>query len=206
MGFMDSLLWGVHLWVWLYLGLSVVLFISVAMYFYREVIRKKYYDIRFPEKVLRIVIHYKSGYFKEYWRLVPDNDFFVIDKKQYQFNDSSIKKENDFFIEGKAPKQIIRVDGKEYQFDNLFSLKNRWKKYPEIHYIFNKPSPLNFDLAKDELDFTASQLEEFKENDLFKKLLTLDTERSFLMFILFAVIINLVGTIFIIAKIMEWIA
>ena len=205
MTFLQSTFLGVRIWILFYLGLSVIMFGGVMIYFFREKLRKKYYEIRFPEKLLKVVIHYKSGMFKEYWRLVPDLEYFVIEKKQYQFDSKHILKENDFFLRGIPPKQIVKIEGKEYQFDNLFQLKNRWTKYPEVHYFYNSPMPLSFDMSKGKIEFSSQQLEEFKQNDLFRKLLTLDTEKSFLTFILLLNIINLMASGFIIARLMEWI-
>ncbi len=196
---------GVRIWIWFYFGLSIILFIGVAIYWYRERIRKKYYEFRYPEKLVKVVIHYKSMMYKEYWRIIPDDMFFSIENKKYEFNDKNILKENEFFSKKSKNKTIIKIKGKEYIFEDLLGIKHRHTKYMEMHYFFNNPNPINFNLSEKKLDFSAKQLFDFKENDLFAKLLTLQGERSLMMIILILSIVNIIVSMFLVAKIMGWV-
>ena len=64
MGFFTNELLGVKLWIWLYFALSIMGGMTVLIFWFREKVRRKYYELRFPEKLIKIVIHYKSGLFK----------------------------------------------------------------------------------------------------------------------------------------------
>ena len=195
---------GVRGWIWGYLAFSVAVFIFVLIWFYKEKIRKKYYEIRFPEKLLKVVIHFKSGYFKEYWRLIPDTEEFIIDSKIYKYSDKKVLKDNEFYLRKKNAALKAVVDGKEYDINDKCKLIRRWRSYPEIHYFFNIPIPIDFDLSSKSLEFSSKQLQEFKDNDLFGKLLSLDAEKNMLVFLLVMAIINILISAFILAKIMGW--
>jgi len=205
MGFLDKVLWGARVWIWLYLLLSIFLFIGVLIFFFRERIRRKYYELRFPEKLINIVMHYKGGYKKQYARLIPDDDSFVIDGKRYPYSNKAILKDNDCFAFNKGGELTLKIDGKTYDLNSKLSIKNRWSKYPEIHYFYNQPAPINFDLSKKSLEFSSKQLEEFKDNDLFVKLLTMDSENLKSNIMMIAIIINIVITFAILANEVGWI-
>ena len=195
---------GVRVWIWLYLVLSLILVGAVAIYWYRESLKRTYYQIRFPEKLLKIVVHYKNNYFKEYFRLVPDNKEFVLESKSYQYDDKSVLRDNNFFIRKKKAQLVAVIDGKEYDINSKLKLIKKWRVYAELHYFFNIPTPINFDMSKKSLSFSSKQLQDFKDNDLFAKLLTLDTEKNMLMFILIVSILGLIVGGVILAKIMGW--
>lgn len=201
---LSARLWGVHLWIWIYLALSVVMFLFVLVYFYKEIIRKKYYEIRFPEKLLKIVMHYKSGYFKEYWRMIPETEEFVIDSKIYKYSDKKVLKDNEFYLRKKNAEITATIDGKEYNINDKCKLIKRWRSYPELHYFYNIPLPIDFDMSDKALEFSSKQMQEFKENDLFSKLLTLDNQNNILTFILILGVLNMLVSIFVLAKIMGW--
>lgn len=201
---LNDYLWGVRVWIWMYLMFSVFLFLFVLIYFYKERIRKKYYEVRWPEKLLKIVIHYKSGYFREFWRLIPENEDFKIEGKLYKYTDKSIIRDNEFYIRKKDFKLIAKVEGKEYNINDKQKLIKRWRSYPELHYFFDVPVPMDFDMTKKVIEFSSEQLQQFKENDLFAKLLRLDTERSMLTFVIVLGVLNLLLSLFIVAKLMGW--
>lgn len=201
---LSAVYWGVRLWIWLYLLLSILLVGVVALYWYRETIRRTYYQIRFPEKLLKVIIHYKNNYFKEYYRLIPDDKMFILESKSYQFDDKNILKDNDFFVRKKEARLIAKIDGKEYNINNKLKLIKKWRSYAEIHYYFNVPTPIDFDMSKKALAFSSKQLQDFKDNDLFAKLLTLDTEKNFLFFILVVSILSLIVSGINLAKTMGW--
>jgi len=208
MGFFTGVWLGVQIWIWLYFILSLILGSGVSVYWYRERIRRKYYEIRFPEKLIKIVIHYKTRFFKEYYRLIPDDNIFVIEGKDYNFDNANILKDNDFFVT-KKPKtagSFIKVEGQEYQINDLFKIRKKRRDYPELHYFYNVPQPINFSYEDKSIKLSAKQLNQFKENDLFSKLLTLDTERNVFMILVIAMCINIIISFVIMAKMLEWIA
>jgi len=206
MGFFTSEFLGVRLFIWVYFLISLIGIVSVAIYYYREKIRKKYYEFRFPEKLIKIVMHYKSGQFKEYWRIIPDDFFFTIQGKNYEYQDSCILKQNNFYVyENKQKELKVKIDGKEYDLDSKYKIEKRKSKYPEIHYYYNVSKPVKFEFEDKKVEFSAKESRDFKENDLFNKLLTLEGEKNLLKFLILIAIGNAGISIFILAKIMEWI-
>ena len=204
---LDSVIWGVRLWIWLYLIVSIFAVIGSFAYWFKETIKKHYFKTKFPEKVIKVVIHYKSNLYRIYWRIVPDNKCFVIEKKAYNYDDKAVMKDNDFFIkkDKNKGKQFISIDEKQYDFNDTFGIKLRRSDVMEIHYWHNNPSPLEFNFEKKKLEFSSKHLQDFKENDLFSKLLTLETEKRMMLILLMAVGLNIIITGFVLAKIMGWI-
>lgn len=202
---MFDFVWlGIRGWVWIYFFLSIGMGISVIIYWYRETIKKKYFEIRFPEQLIRIVMHFKAGLFTEYWRLIPKDKYFTIDESNYAYDDKSVIK-TDFIASKKNEKITFNIKGKEYNFDSTKLIKQKRREYPEIHYYNNCPNPLNFDMSNKEVKFTSKQLFDFESNDLFTKLLTMDTERNMLVMLFTIAGINLIATVFILAHMMGWI-
>lgn len=204
---LDAVGWfGVRWWVLVYFLFSVFVGLAIGIYWKREALKRLYYTTRFPERTLKVIIHYKGGLYNIYWRLIPDDNLFKINDKTYEFTDKEILKENDFFADKSKNKQtIIKVDGNEYTFEDLAQVKQKGSKYPEVHYFYNNPKPLSFDFTNEKLDFTGKQMSDFEENDLFTKLLKLNQEKSTLMILILISCANLIATFFMIAKLMGWI-
>jgi len=80
----------------------------------------------------------------------------------------------------------------------------RWKKYAEIHYFYNYPHPISYDMSKKKVDLSSKQLKDFKENDLFTKLLTAEAERNLMFFLMAMVGINMLVTVAVLGKLLEW--
>lgn len=208
------MIWGLHLvgwfgvrwWIWFYFAFSILVGLGVMLYWKREDIIRIYFQTRFPERVVKVVMHYKSGMYSNYWRLIPDDNLFKINNKTYEFTDKEILKENDFFsLKEKNKKTIINIEGKKYNFEDLALINQKGRKWSEVHYFFNNPKPLSFDFTADNLDFTSKQMTDFEQNDLFVKLLTLEQEKKTLIMLIVMVAFNLFMTIFIIAKMMGYI-
>jgi hypothetical protein len=197
--------WGVSLLIWILFLISILTGIIVLLYWNREKIKYHYYTLRYPERTIKIVMHYKNNQFKDFWRLIPPLDTFEIEGKQYAYTDKSLLKENELFAEFKKEDLTFKFEGKEYIIKSDHILKKRGRIFPEIHYFYGYPLPLDFDITKKDIDFNSSQLTIFKDNDLFVKLLTLDDTNMKIMLLFIVVIINLLGTLFIIAKLMGWI-
>lgn len=207
MGWMNATFLDVRIWIWMYLVFSILALVVVAIYFFREWIRKQYYKIRFPEKLIRIVIHYKTNYFKVYWRIIPDVDTIKLDGKNYAFNSKLILNPNDVFAKAKKGTGLkLGVEGKWYNVDNLLKIKSRWNKYPELHYFYNAPNPIQFDMSKKKIEFSSKQLKDFKENDLFSKLLTLDTQSTMIFLVLVASVVGALISLVILARDLGWIS
>ena len=188
----------VRWWIWLYFAFSIIVGIAVALYWKREDVIRIYFQTRFPERVIKIFIHYKSGLYNTYWRLIPDNNLFKINNVTYEFNDKEILKENDFFsLKSKNEKTIIKIKGKKYNFEDLALINQKGRKWSEIHFFYNNPKPLSFDFTNEKLDFTGKQMTDFEENDLFTKLLTLEQENKKIIILIVMSAFNLFMTIFI---------
>lgn len=203
---MDKIL-GVNAFIFIYFIFSVIAFCSVMIYIKREKIRRTYYKIRFPEKIIKCVVHYTSTYYKEYWRIIPDDNKYNMEGKQYLHSESEIVKKNDIFAvlsDKEEETYKVSIEGKKYDILKKYKIKTRGRSYPEIHFFFNNPKPIMFDFPKKKIDLTSKQMKEFEENDLFSKLLTLATERSMLTFLIIMGVGNLLLSIAIFGKLMEW--
>lgn len=202
---LSSVVWGVRLWIWIYLIVSFFIVLGAFMYWFKETLKKWYYKARHPEKVVKIIIHYKSNIYRVFWRIIPVKGSFVIENNAYSYDDKAVVKNNDFFIDKYKEKHAIKVNGKKYDFFKKFGIKLRRSKTMELHYWYNNPSPLEFNFQSKRLEFNSRMLQEFKENDLFTKLLTLQTEKKMIMFLMMAIGLNIVLTLFVLAKTMGWI-
>jgi len=204
LGFLGLVFYGARLWIWLLLLISFLMFIGVIAYLKREKIKKKYFMFRYPEKLIKCIVHYKSGMFKIYWRIIPSDDKFYFDNQIYKYSDKKVLKNNDWYVrQQNTSKSIVKLGDKEFYLEDKAKLNDKEAKFPEIHYYFNNPCPIEFTTKG--MDFSADDLKNFEEHDLWTKLLTLEGEKSFLLIILFLVIGNMLLTMFIIAKMMGWI-
>jgi hypothetical protein len=104
-------------------------------------------------------------------------------------------------MDAEKGKQFFEVEGKKYDFIALCKIKQRGTIYPEIHYFDNNPTPITFNIKTQEIDFTSLELEEFEKNDLWRKLLTLEGEKSLMIIIMILGIVNVLASLLIISKI-----
>lgn len=202
--FMNNLFLGVRLFIWFYFLISIISFSSIIIYYYREKIRSRYYNFRFPEKVIKVTIHYPNNQFKEFVRLIPTDSYFILEGFRYCYSDPRVINDNEFFAQGDKNRNIVSVQGKKYELQDLGIIKKRKNVMSEIHYFFNNPKPIIFDCKKENLILSSEELTLFKDNDLFAKLLTLETEKALLIFCLILGVINILVSVFILAKIMGW--
>src|SRR3990172_2098832 len=170
MAFLSNYFWGVKIWIWLYLMFSFSALLFVLISFFKEEIRKFIYSTRYPEKLIKIVMHYPSNIYKEFWRLILESEFFELSGHSYKYDEKKLIKDYDIFAKLKKGKKeksyYITINGKDYEIDELKAQKYRWRKYPEIHYFFNNPNPIDFNATAKKADISAILLNEFKENDL----------------------------------------
>lgn len=206
MVFLDGYILGVRLFIWVYFLVSIILGVGIVLYTNRELLKEKWYKWRFPEKVIKIIMHYPTGIYRVYWRLIPDTDFFTFDGKTYNYTDTSIISENDFFVYKKEGETVARVEGKEYKLEDDLKIRRKKAEFSEIHYFYNVPLPIDYKTVSTELKLTSTQLTDLKENDLLKKLLTMEAEKNLLMFVLIIAGLNLLTTLFLLAKIMGWLS
>jgi hypothetical protein len=212
---------GVRLLIWIFFGMSVLCGLIVLTYWKREVIKEKYYKIRFPEKVIKIILHYKgTTKFRTFWRLIPDKRDFSLNGKRYLYDDKQILKENDFYIYEKDKMLVARIEGIEYNLDDKYRInKSRRDNWPEIHYFSDCPFAISFNdylqtLNQDPKDpknskavimVSAKDYQTLSEGDMWDKLLTLRGEKASFMILMILGIGNLLIGLFTLAKMMGWI-
>ena len=205
LAFLNNSLWGIRIWILILFALSILTLIGGLIYYYRWSILRKYHEFRFPEKVVEIFIHFKGGLYKKYYRLIPDDNVFKIDGKTYCYADEAIQRANDFFIRSDDVGFYCYVEGKRYNIDQYKTISRTKKSYSELHYFYNIPTPLMYNFQNKELNFYATDLDKFQENDLFGKLLSLADQNMLIMICIIIGVINCIATFFIIAKLMGWI-
>jgi len=165
---------GIGIYTWIAL-ICAVLFSTIAhLFVFKEKIKKIIYLIKRPQALIKVVLHLPTGYFIEYWRLIPNNKTFTIGKQVYLYIDKSVinphKKDN-------------TQELNDLNIKSASEIKKRFSKYPEIHYTYNNPNPIDFIgviKGKSDLNFNATELKLFKETDLFTKMLSL-AQQDFLL-------------------------
>jgi hypothetical protein len=206
MGIFDILVFGVHLWIFLYMFAGFLFVVAIILYIKREILFKIYYTARFPEATLKVFIHYPGNLYKIYYRLVPDKDTFEINKKLYYYNDKKLQKENEFYLMNTDKGWQIKIEGKIYDAPKFIErlIKRKGSKYPEIHYLYNCPNPLDFSVKDKMIKLSSMDLNELKNNDLFQKLLSLESEKVTFIILIVLAIANLLITMYLLAKISGW--
>lgn len=197
---------GVRLFIWLIFFLALGTVIGTLAYWRREDIRRVIYTLGYSESVIKVYMHYPGGQFKVYYRLVPVRKIFQFGNQTYKYEDSSLVRQNcdTFAVESDGNFYMV-MEGKRYILNRRYEITKKHSSYPEIHYKYNSPYPIDFSQSSEKgVEFTSVDLKEFKENDLFSKLLTLSDLNRLVIFCLLIAGINLIGTIFIIAKLMGW--
>lgn len=184
----------------------LILVIYLIWALFNERIKEFYYKRRFPESTIKILIFYTSHIYRVFWRLVPDNKMFDIGKKKYFYSDEDIIRNSELFAYGsKKDKMLVKIDGVEYEVKNECFIKRKGHKSPEIHYFYDNPSPIMYDFKNKSVNFTSKDVQIFSENDLFTKLLTLREEAIKMLLLMVLVAVNLLATVFLLAKYMKWI-
>lgn len=207
MAFMTGIFLGVRIWILFYFGLSLVLGLGTLAYLFRERLRRRYYHMRWPEKLIKLVVYYPGNKFRTFWRLIPDDDTFQIDKKPYLYTDKAIMRTNDFYVRKDERKGVVAsIEGTEYNVIPYNRVRSRWDKYPELHYKYNVPYPIDYSKSTDkEIAWTSEEFADFKEHNLWKTLLTMDTQKSATMLLFIICIINTLISVVLLAKNMGWI-
>jgi hypothetical protein len=210
MGLFDWQWLGVRGFIWGFLLAALFLGGVVVIYWFREILKEKWYKLRWPEKVIKVRIIYPGRAFKTFWRLIPEGNDFSIDGRTYHYNSKDMLKDNPAMYaaigeDKDADKLSIWVEGKRYILDLRLAIKRRWSEYPEIDYLFDVPYPLDYgNIDKGKIQFSASEVEQFKRQDLFGKLLTLEGEKSLIIIAIAAAIIAALASLVNLAKTMGW--
>jgi hypothetical protein len=89
--------------------------------------------------------------------------------------------------------------------EDMLSMDRVDNKTPEVHYWFNNPNPIIFDFAKEKIDVTAKDVRSLIESEVVQRLLKLAQQSMQMMLLIIIGGLNLIITIFILAKIMQWI-
>jgi len=226
-GFLGIKFLGVRLWIWLYLVLGIAFVIFTIVYYYRENIKAKYYKIRYPERTIRIVIHYTGAIFKEFYRIIPTNKLINIQKVGYFYDPKSLQKHKEIFAEKLEKYFYVDIDDKKYQLADLSAIRQKDRRFPELHYYYNNPNPINFnqeivikaselkdspslsDLLPDNKKeipvpkMTGKQLKDFEEQDMFNKLLNLKDQNTIMMILLMITVLNIVISVIIALKVFD---
>ena len=138
----------------------------------REKIRKKYYELRFPELLLTLNIIYPSGLFRKFYRLIPDDKGFILEGKLYLYNEAAIIKNNDWFAyKDKLGALVCKIDGLEYNLNSLLGIKQRWERWPELYYKEGCPWPIDFGRSIPEgLSYNSIDVNRMRKSDTLAKI------------------------------------
>lgn len=204
-GFFQIEWLGVRLWIILYLVFSLIMGIVVLVMFFKEKIKGFFYRTAWPEKAIKIILFYPGNIYKIFWRLLPARDTFMIEGRPYLYADKNIQKNNDIFAKGTDKDMYVEIEGKRYDISKHVQLREKWSRHwPELHYKFNVSYPIDYSKSGSDLQWSSDDFKDFNENDLFKKLLTMDDQKNLMVILLLLCAVNLIATIFLIAKIMGW--
>ena len=192
---------------------SIFFFLFCIGWAYQETIKFWVLKTFKPERLIKVVMHYPNNDLKNFWRLIPEDDLLSIGHEKYIYGREELSTIKDkFILKNKDESRYVLIDGVNYDFNVLCLEKKRFDKFPEIHYIFGNPLPIDFTYFTKKkadgvsvVDLSARQLEMLKKNDLFAKLLRLDVEQNLMTFIIIIGIINICATGFVIAKMMGYI-
>lgn len=204
---METIL-GVRAWIFFYFIGSFFGCSGIILYYFREWIKKQYYSVAFPEKLIKIIVHYDSNLFNVYWRLIPDSKILdKIEGKKYHFDIKRLIKPNKLYAIESGKKHKFKIDDKTYTYEEKAEKRFSRFMYPEIHYFFNNPNPIIYEDKKDKIEISSYDLNELTDADLFGKLLRLAQEERLLMIILIIVILILIlcaVSVFGVGKLVGW--
>lgn len=196
----------------IYILSGFLLFLAGLIFLFQKQIILFLWRISAKERLIKIVVHFESNYYKIYYRLIPKNNFFLLDKMRY-FYDKNYTIKGDVAID--KNENEINIDHKTYEFDKIFGIRDRRKKNNilELHYFYNNPTPINFNASEkissstsaafigdinkegianndesnivETVKLTSHEFTTLYENDLFIKLLSISDEKKLLMFVIF---------------------
>jgi hypothetical protein len=199
MGFFDTYFLGARLYYWFYLLITILGLLIVIAYTQRHVIKRKFYEIRFPEKLIIVSIIYPGNMIRDFPILVPTSKSFELEGQKYLFNSKSILKNNFWFVREEGDKLKVMIEDKEYNVVLKKSLKYRWHQWPRIYYREGCPWPIDWSIKpnlKDgkgnELNYTAQDLKAFSDEKTLMQIYKELEGNGLLVFILILVIVSII--------------
>jgi hypothetical protein len=202
-GFFDNMVFGVHIGVLFLLFGTIIVISGIVLFFLRERIRGTYYRLRWPERVIKVFIHYPpSKFYKVFWRLIPRKGEFDINQI-YRYDENRVIKEEEYLGEEREGDYFIKVKGREYKIDirQIIGKRGGW---PEIHYNFNVPEPLDYSnyQVKEGFMLSGSKIKDLVKSDLWEKALNLAGQNALIAVCIILGVINLFISIVIASKVM----
>jgi hypothetical protein len=208
MSFLDAVILGAHVWLWLVFFFVLFCVACAVAYWNREKIKERWLKLRWPERCIEICIHYPGNpRYKSFWRLTPPSKRFDLSGGIYRYDkDKLIKNTVDLIADNQNGQLYANVAGLERHL-NLDFLNRKKGEYPQLHYIFNQAEPLDFANYSEAGGFalSAGQLHQIVKSDLWNKALDLSGQNSMILIGILIGVFNLFLSCFILAKIMGWI-
>jgi len=127
----------------IYFLAGVMLGVASLLFIFQKQIIFFIWKLTARERLVKVIVHFESNFYKVYYRLIPENKFFLIQKMRY-FYDKKFTVKGNVAID--KEENTITIDHKQYNFSKLFSISDMKKKnrFIEIHYFYNNPMPINF--------------------------------------------------------------
>lgn len=217
--------------VFLLIGIlsAIPLVTGILIFYWERIVRaitKQVYLFKYPHKVIRIIVRFPGNRYDTIFRLLPDSRRLNIDDGEYYMTENDLAKNKELFekiVYKTSNKKIVfqytpeakflkDVKLKDKSFDKTYYIDENMickqkddDRMPTLEYWFNSPSPIFFNFDASEIQLTSKQLKEYKENDLVSKLLRLNDEKMMFMLMIIISGINLLISVFILAKIMGWV-
>jgi len=201
---------GARLFYWFYLFLTLAGVGGAAIYWFREALKKRYFILRFPEKLIIVAIIYPGNKIRRFARLIPDDNTFDFGDQTYNYAESSVLKNNTWYAykdKAKEERLILNIESKEYYLDDLLKIKQRWERWPEIYYKYGCPLPINFwaegetEAAKDKapiVEFNAHDLSRLKKSTILTQIYNSMGQNNLMVVVIILLFIVLLGVVVII--------
>ena len=209
MSFWDSTFLGAHVWLWFCLLLTILAVSGALAYYFREKVIEKYLKFRWPEKCIEVCIHFPGiARYNSYWRLIPSNSRFDIDNKIYRYDhDKQVWENSELLAHEDNGLYMTHINGVWRKLNTDFLVRRKGWKWPQLHYPYDSPEPMDFSKYTPEQGFVLSgeKLSQIVKTDLWNKALDLSGQNAILLIIVIMGVFNLLIGLFTLAKIMGWI-
>lgn len=193
---------------------SIPIISGIAFLYWGKIVRwlsKTIYSIKFPHRLIEIIIRFPGNKFDKIYRLLPDEKRLGIGTGEYFFTEQNLSKHgqmldklvwrdkskklhfhytpdfNGLIRDNMTKEEIKTYNAKpidSYFISEEMLTKDKELKVPTVEYWFNCPNPIVFDFTHKQINLTSKQLKEYKENDLVKKLLRLSQEEMKMILII----------------------
>jgi hypothetical protein len=168
---LQTYILGARLIYWLYLAMTLLFAGGVVLYVAREWLLKKFYSVKSPEKLIKCVVVYPGKWIRNFYRLIPDSGFNSLPGGAYNYTEKAVYRNRDIFAYNNQGGLKVDLDNMPYFLKLEKAYKKRFEPWPEIHYIYGNPLPVDYDMAikKDEspaILFNSSDLERLKKSTI----------------------------------------